>query len=533
MLFFLLLLFCFASPVLFAIIFCVAGPPSAMKFLRNHTLYLLCQFGVKLGSTFLRIFDAMAIIWHTAMAFVLSSFPKARIQFTVHEPTTNYHPALLITGTSTGIGHDAALAFASRGYTVFAAVRREEDGLQVCNDYQELLKPSTIWSNRWQRSRFDTILNALWKRWAKCNTIYSHEYQALLYSDEEDKSSISSSPPSSSGIATQDLSTESMRQRNPNLSSTKSTTTTTSTKVSNQKDKSKHYHQQPSVWDILFRTPTYTEMLSRAGKVIPVIMDVTDDSSVDMALKRIQTLLTEENFPFVALINNAGISASGPMETASPDFIDRSFAVNYLGPLRLTQKVLPWLRQSQGRVINVSSIMSWLMGPGFGVYCSSKAALTAASRSWRYELASFGVSLSVVEPGLTKTSIWNKLFEELQIHHTHINQIRLPSPLTPSTLNLQASSISSPPTSSTTTHDPTQMYDSMINRLRAHQQLFPFLALPTDHVVNALVHSITSQYPKGTYRVGWDTRLLSTATWILSEDVVEWLCRVIGIVSDN
>ncbi|KAJ1920129.1 hypothetical protein H4219_001502 [Mycoemilia scoparia] len=502
----LIFLLFFTSPILFAVIFCVAGPPSAMRFLRNHTLYLLCQFGVKLGSIFLKLFDRMAIVWHTSMSYLMSSFPKARIQFAVHEPTSTYHPAILITGTSSGIGHDAALAFASRGYTVFAVVRREEDGEKVRNDFQELLKPSTITSNPWQRSRLDSIVNELWKKYSKCNTIYSLEPRD---SDDEE-------PAESTASATGKLSinTDGLRNRKTRLDSSKET--------SSDKKSIKSDAKHPKIWDILFQTPTYPQLLSRAGKVIPVIMDVTDDESVDRALDEIQAQLTLLKVPFVALINNAGVSAPGPMETANPDFIDKSFAVNYLGPLRLTQKVLPWLRQNQGRVINVSSIMSWLIGPGFGVYCSSKAALTVASRSWRYELASFGVSLSVIEPGLTKTSIWNKLSNELQLHHTQINQIRLPPPLVPQS-----------PSTPVVESDPSKIYGSMYQQIRANHELFPFMALPTDHVVEALVHSITSQFPKGTYRVGWDARLLSIATWILSEDVVDWLCRVIGIVSEN
>ncbi|KAJ1677678.1 hypothetical protein EV182_005660, partial [Spiromyces aspiralis] len=397
MLIYLILLLCLAPPLLFAIIFCVAGPPSAMKFLRNHTLYLLCQFGVKLGSLTLRIFDRMAILWHTVMAFIMSSFPKARIQFTVYEPNAHYHPAMLITGTSSGIGHDAALAFASRGYTVFAGVRREEDGLRLCSDFQELLKPATIWNNRWQRSRIDSVINALWLRFTKCNAVYSLKEvppPSSLVSNSEsnsedggDDTSAAAQTVESGNLPTSTtLRRRRLRQQTAPRPSPAADTGDLLAQAQGQDSK-----KNPSIFQTLFGRLTYREMLERAGKIIPVIMDVTDDASVDQALEKIQERLVEEDIPLVALINNAGVSASGLMETASPRFIDESFSVNYLGPLRLTQKVLPWLRQSQGRIINVSSIMSWLIGPGFGVYCSSKAALTAASRSWRYELASFGV----------------------------------------------------------------------------------------------------------------------------------------------
>ncbi|KAJ1671138.1 hypothetical protein EV182_007803, partial [Spiromyces aspiralis] len=138
-------------------------------------------------------------------------------------------------------------------------------------------------------------------------------------------------------------------------------------------------------------------------------------------------------------------------------------------------------------------------------------------------------------PGLTKTSIWNKLFAELQIHHSHLNQIHpFHAACPPQGKDQRRLSVPALPSSLlTVATDPSEVYGSMLKRISAHHELFPFLALPTDHVVDAMVHAISSQYPKGTYRVGWDARLLTMTTWFLSEDVIEWLCRVIGIVSEN
>ncbi|KAJ2738139.1 MAPK protein hog1, partial [Coemansia sp. BCRC 34301] len=65
------------------------------------------------------------------------------------------------------------------------------------------------------------------------------------------------------------------------------------------------------------------------------------------------------------------------------------------------------------------------------------------------------------------------------------------------------------------------LYNPMIRRIKTSNELAPIFALPTYHAVSAIMHALTSQYPKSTYRVGWDARLLGLATWIASEEVVE------------
>ncbi|KAJ2398230.1 hypothetical protein GGI05_000221, partial [Coemansia sp. RSA 2603] len=98
------------------------------SFLTNHFLYLLCSLFGFVASWALAVVDTVSNWWHAAVCSVLSLLPKARVKFPVCLPTEGYHPAVLVTGTSSGIGHDTAIALALCGYTVFAGVRTWEDG---------------------------------------------------------------------------------------------------------------------------------------------------------------------------------------------------------------------------------------------------------------------------------------------------------------------------------------------------------------------------------------------------------------------
>ncbi len=120
-------------------------------------------------------------------------------------------------------------------------------------------------------------------------------------------------------------------------------------------------------------------------------LDVTSDASV-AALKA--------EVPEVdVLVNNAGVSFSGPVESVSlPAMID-AFDTNVFGAWRLIQAYLPGMRERRsGRIINVSSIAAPLTFPLSGVYGASKNALEAMSESLSLEVGHLGVSVTVVRP---------------------------------------------------------------------------------------------------------------------------------------
>ncbi len=106
-----------------------------------------------------------------------------------------------------------------------------------------------------------------------------------------------------------------------------------------------------------------------------------------------------------ALVNNAGYSQSGAVETVALDDVRRQFETNVFGLLRMCQLVLPGMRrQGDGRIVNVSSMGGKLTFPGGGVYHATKHAVEALSDALRFEVQGFGVDVAIIEPGLIKTN---------------------------------------------------------------------------------------------------------------------------------
>ncbi|MGH8137655.1 MAG: SDR family oxidoreductase [Steroidobacteraceae bacterium] len=107
-----------------------------------------------------------------------------------------------------------------------------------------------------------------------------------------------------------------------------------------------------------------------------------------------------------ALVNSAGIQASGPLEEIPEATLREVMEVNFFGAVNLTRDCLPLMRRSGGGVIVMVSSLSGLIGLPFdGVYAASKFALEGASESLRYELEPFGIKVALVEPGAYATSL--------------------------------------------------------------------------------------------------------------------------------
>ena len=129
-------------------------------------------------------------------------------------------------------------------------------------------------------------------------------------------------------------------------------------------------------------------------------LDVTDEDSMRAAIEEVERAERAVG----ALVNNAGYSQSGAVETISLDEARRQFETNVFGLARLTQLVLPGMRrQGWGRVVNVSSMGGRLTFPGGGWYHASKYAVEAMSDALRFEVQGFGIDVVVIEPGLIRT----------------------------------------------------------------------------------------------------------------------------------
>jgi NAD(P)-dependent dehydrogenase (short-subunit alcohol dehydrogenase family) len=136
-------------------------------------------------------------------------------------------------------------------------------------------------------------------------------------------------------------------------------------------------------------------------EVTPVPMDVTDDASVRAAV--------ETAGPVDLLVNNAGIGWNATVEDVDIEQARIVFDTNYWGVIRCCQAVLPQMRASgDGHIINVSSIAGRIAALAQTIYSSSKWAVECLSENLAQEVAPFGIRVTVIEPGVTRTAILPK-----------------------------------------------------------------------------------------------------------------------------
>ena len=134
-------------------------------------------------------------------------------------------------------------------------------------------------------------------------------------------------------------------------------------------------------------------------------MDVTDDDSMTSGIERI----LGERGRIDVLVNNAGYGSYGAVETVPIEEARRQFEVNVFGLARLTQLVLPGMRERRsGRIINVGSVGGKFYEPLGAWYHATKFAVEGFSDSLRLELAPYGIRVVIVEPGPIRTE-WNEL----------------------------------------------------------------------------------------------------------------------------
>ena len=129
-------------------------------------------------------------------------------------------------------------------------------------------------------------------------------------------------------------------------------------------------------------------------------LDVTDEASMEAAVKHV----ADAEGAVGVLINNAGYSQSGAVETVPMDEVRRQFETNVFGLVRMCQLVLPGMRRQRwGRIVNLSSMGGRLVFPGGGLYHGTKYAVEAISDALRFEVRDFGVDVILIEPGLIKS----------------------------------------------------------------------------------------------------------------------------------
>ena len=131
-------------------------------------------------------------------------------------------------------------------------------------------------------------------------------------------------------------------------------------------------------------------------------IDVTDDASVERAI----AVIIETIGRLDVVVNNAGVSYSGPLEAFTLEQVRQQFETNVFSVLRVNRAVLPQMRkQGSGLLLQIGSIVGRLGLPFLGLYGATKFALEGPTETYRYELAPFGIDAAILEPGTFPTTI--------------------------------------------------------------------------------------------------------------------------------
>lgn len=223
------------------------------------------------------------------------------------------------------------------------------------------------------------------------------------------------------------------------------------------------------------RTLADGEALRSFGDVVPVEIDLTKENTISAAAASIRMDLGTRSL--VGLVNNAGIAIAGPLEFLPISELRRQLEVNVIGQVAMIQAMLPLLRISKGRIINIGSIAGRSAMPMTGPYSASKFALEAITDSLRVELLPFGIDVIIIEPGMIATPIWqtslaagSKMIDSLP------PQVR-------------------------------QFYGHIIDAVARRASSGDVEGLPPDAVAQVVEHALTARKPRTRYIIGRDAKL--------------------------
>jgi NAD(P)-dependent dehydrogenase (short-subunit alcohol dehydrogenase family) len=212
----------------------------------------------------------------------------------------------------------------------------------------------------------------------------------------------------------------------------------------------------------------------------PVQLDVTSEHDVAATAERVGGELA-------ALVNNAGIAITGPVESVPVEEWRRQLEVNLLGQVAVTRALLPAVLRARGRVINISSIGGRVAGPLFGPYAASKFGLEAMTDALRREVAPHGVRVVSVEPGGIATPIWSKGLEGAD--------------------ELIA----------TMSADARRRYAGMVAAVRGEAERVSRDGLPPAAVAEVVARALTARRPRTRYVVGREARMRATLAQFLPD----------------
>ncbi len=145
---------------------------------------------------------------------------------------------------------------------------------------------------------------------------------------------------------------------------------------------------------------TARDIRDRGADAIALEMDVTDSSSVQSALSRLESRGTGID----VLVNNAGVGGGQPVEGSDESAWRRIIDTNVVGTYLVCRAALPLVAEG-GRIINLSSVLGRFGVPGYTAYCASKHAIIGFTRALALELTARSITVNAISPGWVDTDM--------------------------------------------------------------------------------------------------------------------------------
>lgn len=137
--------------------------------------------------------------------------------------------------------------------------------------------------------------------------------------------------------------------------------------------------------------------------------DLTNENEVRETLEKVK----EKYNHIDILVNNAGVSSSMPIENYTMDEYERVENLNIKSVFVCSKEVLPYLKETEGVILNTSSMVSIYGQPSGVMYPTSKFAVNGMTKSLAREVAKYGIRVNAVAPGITNTDMVKNLPENV------------------------------------------------------------------------------------------------------------------------
>lgn len=243
------------------------------------------------------------------------------------------------------------------------------------------------------------------------------------------------------------------------------------------------------------RKETDAEILQNEAteRLQTLFIDVTNSEQIAAAAEQITQKVGETGL--YGLVNNAGMGEPAPLEAIKLNHLRYQLEVNLIGQVAVTQSVLPLIRKTTGRIINISSIGGRVVMPLMGAYHMSKFALEAMTDALRLELKPWGIDVISIEPGAIATDIW-----EVTTARAHERLAEMPKDLN-------------------------EMYQDQIDSVFATTEGQAKRAIPAQVVADVIEKALTTKRPKTRYLVGPDAKFVGRLRTILPDRWLDFLVK--------